>query len=101
MGVVDESAGIPDDEAADRAIRQVVEAGRFFPRRDSRFETEHYWDTIKEMTSFIESRRHKLNVRPSYSHVEEIYEDLGARTKGKARLRCRWRSLIAVYGRAG
>ena len=100
VGVLDDSQ-TPDDAAVDRAMRQAVEIGWFVSHGgDTQFHTEHYWDTVKEMAEFIETRRTKPKVHPSYADIEKTYEDLSAKTSESVRLRCRWLGLLAVYRKA-
>jgi hypothetical protein len=97
IGAIDNSAGVPDDAAAERAIRQVVEDGWFVLSNDSRFQTEHLWDSVEEVASFMETRRHKMHVHPPYADLEKIHRDLSAGAMSRARLRCRWGAVLAVY----
>ena len=101
VGGVDDSEEVPDDAAADRAIRRVIDDGWFVTRKHRPFDVEHYWDSVEEMASFIETRRHKLHVHPSYRDLEKIHHDLNAGAGGMARLRCRWRAGLGVYRKAG
>lgn len=100
MGEVDATGMAMEDAAADCAMREVVEQGWFVPRRETQFEFDFYWDSVQEMASFIEASRRMKQVVPSYAHLEEVHRLLSPREPGRVRLRCRRRTLLAVYKKA-
>lgn len=100
VGEVDASGMAADDKAADRAIRNAVEHGWFIPRRDTRFDFDFYWDSVHEMASFIDGSRRMKQAVPSYADLEKVHRDLSARAHGTVRLRCRRRTMLAVYSKA-
>jgi hypothetical protein len=100
IGEVDATGMIADDAAADRAIRDVVEHGSFVPCRDIRFDFDFYWNSVPELASFIEGSKRMKQVVPSYAELEEVHRELSERSRAKVRLRCRRRTLLAVYAKA-
>jgi hypothetical protein len=55
-GRVDEAGGLPDDHAANEAVRTVVRDGWFIRERQKRFEYAWYWDTLDELQTHIAER---------------------------------------------
>lgn len=55
-GPIDSSAGIPDDEAADNAIKAVIKEGMYSKREEGGFKFAYYWDTLEQMMDYIEER---------------------------------------------
>lgn len=100
VGEVDAYGAAPDDAAADRAMRRVVEDGWFVPCRETHFDFDVFWDTVGEMASFIASSRRMQHVDPPYADLERIHRDLSSRAGARVRLRCRRPMLLAVYRRA-
>ena len=96
VGTLDDSASIHDDVAADHAMNQVIESGWFIPSRETVFEMERYWDSVKEMKAFLDTRRHKIYVSPAYAELEKIHLNRSDRARGMARLRCRQPAKLAV-----
>jgi hypothetical protein len=97
-GSVDDRAAAGDSAAADAAIRTVVESGVFRPLTNTRFETAYYWDSVEEMSEYLASRRHRMSMLPSQTHVTEVF-DKTAGESAPARLRCRWRNQLNSYTR--
>lgn len=97
VGVVDASGTVADDVAADRAVAQVVQDGRYLLRKDARLDFEFSWDTVGEMASFMEESRRMRNIRPSYIDLEKLHREWRAKAGGRVRLRCRRIMLLAVY----
>ncbi len=102
VGEVDGSREAPDDAAADRAIRRVVENGWFVPCREGHFDFDIYWDTVSEMASFFMegSKRMRDPVTPSYADLEKAHRGLTSGAGGRVRLRYRRPMLLAVYRKA-
>jgi len=50
-GPVDDSPGLPDDEAANSAIAQAGREGWFIREREGTFDFLWYWDSLAEMES--------------------------------------------------
>lgn len=69
VGFVDDSSAAADRDAADSAIKQALEAGWLVAHRRFEFDFERYWDNVLEMASFLETRRHKMLVKPSLTDV--------------------------------
>ncbi len=55
-GPIDSSAGVPDDEASDRAIKEVVKNGAYSKSEARSFKFDYYWDTLEHMKDYIEER---------------------------------------------
>lgn len=55
-GPIDSSAGVPDDEAADQAINEVVKDGAFSKSEEGSFRFAYYWETLEHMKDYIEDR---------------------------------------------
>lgn len=52
-GRVDESAGLPDDHAANESLRTTVREGWFVREHQARFDYAWYWDTLDELQTHI------------------------------------------------
>ena len=100
VGEVDASGTAADDDAADRAIGDVVGGGWFVPRRNTQFEFDFYWDSVEEMASFMDASKRMKHVIPSYANLEKDRRKLSAREQGRVRFRCRRRTMLAVYDKA-
>lgn len=100
VGEVDGTGMVADDDASDRAIRDIVEQERFVPRGDTQFDFNLYWDSVQELTSFIEASTRMKHVRPSYAELEEVYSDVSAGRREGARVRCRRRTMLKAYQKA-
>lgn len=55
-GPIDSSAGVPDDEASDKAIKEVVKNGAYSKSEAGSFKFAYYWDTLEHMKDYIEDR---------------------------------------------
>ena len=97
-GSVDDSAAASDSGAADSAIQTVVESGIFCPLTKTHFETAYYWDSVEEMSEYLTSRRHRMSMLPSQTHITEVF-DKAARGYGRTRLRCQWPNQLNTYQR--
>jgi len=71
-GPIDGSAGVPDDEAADKAIKAVIKDGMYSKSAEGSFKFAYYWDSLKQMTDYIEERWSDYNRLP-----EETLEKAG------------------------
>ena len=99
LGEIDASGMAADDAAADRAMQEAVDAGWFVTDRRTEFDFAFYWDSIQEMASFLDESK-RMSVLPSYADLEKGYRDLGGEELGPVRLRCRRRTMLAVYRKA-
>lgn len=86
-----------DDDAADRAVGDVVERGWYKLRARTRFDFEFYWDSVQELASFISGSTRMKRIVPPATDLEKTYHDLAAREGRSARLRCRRATMLAVY----
>lgn len=100
VGEADATGMAADDDASDRAIRGIVEQGRFVPREDMQFDFDFYWDSVQELTSFIEANTRMKHVRPSYADLEKVYREVSAGGREGARVRCRRRTMLKAYQKA-
>jgi len=52
-GPVDESAGLPDDHAANESLQTIVREGWFIREHQACFDYAWYWDTLDELQTHI------------------------------------------------
>jgi hypothetical protein len=52
-GRVDETAGLPDDHASNKALRTTVREGWFVREHQAHFDYAWYWDTLDELHTHI------------------------------------------------
>jgi hypothetical protein len=100
VGEADATGMAADDDASDRAIRDIVEQGRFMPRGDTQFDFDLYWDSVRELRSFIEASPRMKHVRPPYTEMEAVYREVSAGRREGARVRCRRRTMLKAYQKA-
>lgn len=55
-GFIDESAYLPNDMAADKAIAQLTHEGLFIQKREAQFDYAMYWDSPDEMKAYAQER---------------------------------------------
>lgn len=55
-GNVDETPGVPDDQAADQAIEQVVHSGRFEMTSREKFKLATYWESLDGLLEYATER---------------------------------------------
>ncbi len=97
VGEADASGMAADDAAADRAIGDAVERGWLLARRRVQFNFDFYWDSVREMATFIADSVRMKNVDPPVAELEKAVRELAARAKGRTRVRCRRATMLAVY----
>lgn len=51
-GKVDNAPFVPDDTAADWAIKRMVREGRFMLEHQASFDCASYWDTLEDMLTY-------------------------------------------------
>jgi hypothetical protein len=100
IGEVDGTGKVADDAAADDAIREAVDHGWFVPRRETRYDFEFYWNSVAEMSSFLQASKRVRQVVPSYADLEKVHRDLSAHHGAGVRLRCRRRTILVAYEKA-
>jgi hypothetical protein len=54
-----------DDEAANEALRRVVQEGLFHRERDGSFKFAYYWDSVDEMMEYSEARWSSVSLPPA------------------------------------
>ena len=96
-GRVDESEDRLDDLAADRAIAQMVDDGRFSRARQAFFDYAIYWDTPDEMAAYAKARWTKSRLPEAVLARTRQFMD---HSKADARVRIRRRVMIARYQKA-
>jgi hypothetical protein len=94
-GRVDESAGLPDDHAANEAVRTVVREGWFVRERQAQFDYAWYWDTLDELQIHI-AKKWSNSVRLPATVADEAARLLAAGGTG-ARVRLQLTLTIARY----
>jgi hypothetical protein len=78
-GALDDSLGLVDDLAANRAVEQVAADGWFRRDRAGSFTCDWYWDTLDELRDHVEERWHPIALPDAVyaqaqrlaSHVED------------------------------
>ena len=100
-GKVDDSSAASDSAAADHAIRMVVDTEWLVPHHSTEFDFEHNWDSVAEMASYLDSRRHRMHVLPSHAEVKRVFDDLAHGAASGIQVRCRWRLKLDSYRRKG
>jgi hypothetical protein len=60
VGALDDSLAMSDDLAANRAVEQVVDEGRFSHERQGTFTYDWYWDSLDELREHVEERWHPI-----------------------------------------
>ena len=72
-GPVDHSGWIPDDEAADKALRLVVEGGTLVEEERSHFLIADYWDSLEHLSAYI-AKNWDVSRLPDYTlrRIEEL-----------------------------
>jgi hypothetical protein len=98
VGTVDDSAAASDSAAADRAIQTIVQSGHFAAIQAGEFVFAHYWDSVAEMTNYLETRRHRMGALPSTAELNEVFNEAAARFP-TSRLRCPWPIQLNSYDR--
>ena len=91
----DMPAGLADDEAAFKAMREVESRRWYIKEKEEEFAFFYYWDTPSEMKEFMETE---------WEDFEKIDEDVFQRTKSlwavanaDARVRVRVKMLITKW----
>lgn len=100
IGEVDASGMAADDAAADRAMQEAVDRGWFTLRRTEQFDFAFWWDTVPELTSFLDGSRRAKAVTPSHATLEATHRRLSAETAGPVRLRWPRRTALSSYAKA-
>jgi hypothetical protein len=94
-GRVDDSAGLPDEHAANEALRTVVHDGWFVREHQARFDYAWYWDTLDEL------RAHIAEKWSDWMHIPDAVGAEAARllaaSSTSARVRLRLTVVMARY----
>jgi hypothetical protein len=98
-GPIDSSAGIPDDEAADSAIKEVIRDGAYSKSEAGSFKFAYYWDTLDHMVDYIEERWSDSTRLPKYTL--EMADRLVSESKGPIKIRIRSNMKIVRYKKQG
>jgi hypothetical protein len=95
VGDFSENGMNADDIAADAAMATAVARGWFVPRNEVRFAFNFYWDSVADLSTYLEGSRRGQLVIPPASDIERRFAR--ASEGGNARLRCNRRILLATY----
>jgi hypothetical protein len=96
-GQVDDSAGVPDDEAANQAIGDAARRGDFVMEEQQSFELAYYWERIDQMKAYFDERWGDSATVPT-STLENAARLISEAT-GPTRIRVRLDMLISRYSR--
>jgi hypothetical protein len=95
-GLVDDSPGVPLDEAANQSLEQAAREGLFTREQEGAFKFLFYWDTPDEMKAYVEERWAPEAILPDgvLAEARRLMKDAGA--GGQMRVRAhmiisRWR----------
>lgn len=69
-GMIDDSGGLPDDEAADGAIASLVTRGFLELGESRKFYFANYWDTLAQMQRYVEERWNEFAFIPEPTSKE-------------------------------
>jgi hypothetical protein len=94
VGVIDESAYLPDDVAADNALAQIMHEGLFAQNHKAQFDYDMYWDSPDEMKEYARERWPQSRL-PEVVLVRS--QRLMAAGSAYARVRIRRKVMIARY----
>lgn len=94
-GVIDFSPGIPEDEAADKAVAILVRRDDLVPDGSREFEYAYYWDDLPSMRAYVEDRWSDSAVIPE--RVFKRAEELIRKSPSPARIRVRLVVSLATY----
>lgn len=92
-GVIDNSAGFPDDLAANDAIEHILETGLF--RREERddFDFYTYWNALADFVDYMENRSTAFLPAETRNQLEMLLPQYGR----DARIRRQQNMIIARY----
>lgn len=94
-GRLDASAKAPDDAAADRALEAVVSRELFGQISADSFEYHYYWDTLEQMTDFLQKNWSSNTTLPA--DVLDKAETLAGNKAFDSKLRVQRRMVIGSY----
>lgn len=94
-GVIDFSPGLPDDEAADKAVATLVRRDDLVPDGSREFEHAYYWDDLPSMRAYFEERWSDSAVIPE--RVFKRAAELIRRSVRPVRIRVRLVVSLATY----
>ena len=97
-GIIDDSGGLPNDEAADRAIANLVTRGYFATGDSRKFYFANYWDTFDQMLRYVEERWNEFAFIPEPTMLEagRLLAEAGSKP---TRIRVRVPIRIVIYQR--
>lgn len=94
-GVIDFSPGLPEDEAADKAVAKLVRRDDLVPDGSRQFEHAYYWDDLPSMRAYVEDRWSDSAVIPD--RVFKKAEELIRKSPRPTRIRVRLVVSLATY----
>jgi hypothetical protein len=98
IGQTDTTGWAQDDAAADAAVAHVLAEGLFAPRGRCEFDVEIFWDTVRDLKSYMATRE-TTRVTPSYEELEKAYLSATGGSNTGARLRASRRIVLAAFDR--
>lgn len=95
-GIIDDSEGVPDEDAADRAIAYTVRRGLYKRLDTQKFDFSNYWDNLAEMQAYVQERWSDIAVIPEDS-IREARRLLAGAAGKQTRIRVRYPVRIVTY----
>ena len=96
IGVADGLRGLPEDLAADEAMRRVVAERRFVHRSTSRFDLHLFFNGVDELASYLNQNSRRDSAAPrQVRRWRDAMDD-----PGNDRLRIREHMQLGLYERA-
>jgi hypothetical protein len=92
-GVIDDSAGVSDDLAANDAIAHVLKGGWFSHEEKASFGLYTYWDTLEAFLTYMDRRMTAILPTETRNQLELLLP----RCDRDARIRTRLHMIIARY----
>src|SRR5437773_1748003 len=86
-GPLDDTLELPDDQAANAALRHAVRAGWFISERATTFDYAWYWDTLAELEAYIAERWNTIMRLPETTRAALIRLLAPAGSGARVRLR--------------
>ncbi len=97
---LDGSPWIPDTEAADRAVRQLVQEGRFVPARSTSFDFAFCWDDAEELLAYAGATWKGRYAEPSAAQAASIRAEFASAKSASRGLATASRIRLAAYSRS-
>ena len=95
VGELDAQSPAADDEAADMAVHDAVQAGWLTAAGARQFRVAFYWDSVADLALYAAGGRHPKHVRPGWADLERAWRQLGP-----SRFRCVRTLTLGAYRRS-